>query len=117
MPSDRSEYLCEMAKDGEDALSRIGRFRPDIILLDIMMPGMDGYTVTKQIRSNPKQNYIKIILVSGKKTTRERLAGYESGADDYLVKPFHEDELLAKIKVFAKLKLTEEVEQIKSTIL
>ncbi len=115
--SDRSEYVCEVAKDGEEALAVIDRFRPDIVLLDIMMPGMDGYSVTKQIRANPRHKYIKVIMVSGKATTPERLAGYEAGADDYFVKPFSEEELLAKIKVFSKLKLAEEVEQIKSSII
>lgn len=115
--SDRSAYTCESAKDGAEALKIIDWFRPDIVLLDIMMPGMDGYSVTKQIRENPKLKYVKIIMVSGKRQTQERLVGYESGADDYLIKPFHEDELLAKIKVFAKLKLAEEVDQIKSTII
>lgn len=114
---DRGAYLCQLAKDGEEALSIIGSFRPDIVLLDIMMPGMDGYAVARRIRANPKLKYTKIIMVSGKIKTEERLVGYESGADDYIVKPFHEEELLAKIKVFAKLKLAEEVDQIKSTIM
>jgi len=114
---EHDEYVCEAAENGEQALQLVETFKPDIVLLDIMMPGMDGYSVCSKIRSNPRHKYIKIIMVSGKAMTNERLAGYGSGADDYLVKPFHADEILAKIRVFARLKQTEEVERLKSSVL
>ena len=109
-------YRCATATKGEEALAIINRFRPDIVLLGVMMSGMNGYAVAKQIRDSSRHKYIKIIMISSRTTTLERLLGYDSGADDYLIKPFHGFELLAKIKVFAKLKLTEEVEEIKSSV-
>ena len=103
--------LCEMkvSSHGEDALKKISEFKPDLVLLDIMMPGMDGYEVCRRIREmEGGQSLIKVILISAKGMLDERLKGYEVGADDYLVKPFDHEELLAKIRVFLKLKKTED---------
>ena len=91
------------ASSGEEALKMIESFSPDLVLLDIMMPGIDGYEVCKRMRNNPKLALTKIILVSGKAMVEERLKGYEAGADDYLTKPFVPEELLAKAKVFLRL--------------
>lgn len=93
----------KLAANGEEALSLTESFAPDLILLDIMMPGIDGYEVCKRIRANPKFSFTKVILVSGKAMVEERLQGYECGADDYMIKPFVPEELLAKCKVFLKL--------------
>ncbi|QAR33898.1 hybrid sensor histidine kinase/response regulator [Geovibrio thiophilus] len=112
-----SEYSCAAASTGEDALKTEKAFRPDIILLDIMMPGMDGYEVCRRIRAGETHRFTKIILVSGKSMTEDRLKGYEVGADDYITKPFNDDELLAKIKVFLKLKRLEEVDSVKRDII
>ena len=81
------------------------------------MPGVDGYEVTRLIRNNPKHKFTKIILVSGKVNISDKLKGYKSGADDYITKPFNDDELEAKVEVFLKLKHTEEIEEIKSNFL
>ena len=107
-------FEIETVGTGEAALEVVPRFMPDIILLDIMMPGINGYEVCQKIKENPKLQFIKIILVSGKALTEDRLKGYEYGADDYLVKPFDTDELLAKVRVFIKLKNAEEIDSIKS---
>ncbi len=88
---------------GEEALSIVGTYFPDLILLDIMMSGIDGYEVCKRIKANPEFSKIKIILVSGKATLDEKLKGYDVGADDYITKPFMPEELLAKAKVFLRL--------------
>lgn len=93
----------KQASSGEEALAMIEAYAPDLVLLDIMMPGMDGYEVCRQIRKNPQLNFTKVILVSGKAMLEERLKGYEVGADDYMTKPFMPDELLAKTKVFLRL--------------
>ncbi|MCP4605505.1 MAG: hybrid sensor histidine kinase/response regulator [Proteobacteria bacterium] len=112
-----SKYSLEAAMSGEEALKLIPNFRPDLILLDIMMPGMDGYEICRRIRTNERFNFIKIVLVSGKGELEERLKGYEAGADDYVTKPFDNEELLAKVRVFLRLKRAEEVDQIKSDLI
>ncbi|MGE4498109.1 MAG: response regulator, partial [Deferribacterales bacterium] len=112
-----SEYSCAAASGGEEALRAEKAFKPDIILLDIMMPGMDGYEVCRRIRAGETHRFTKIILVSGKSMTEDRLKGYDAGADDYITKPFNDDELLAKIKVFLKLKRLEEVDSVKRDII
>jgi signal transduction histidine kinase len=111
------QYTCKYVESGEEALEVIPIFRPDIILLDIMMPGISGYDVCQNIRQEPKYQFIKIIMVSGKGMLDERLKGYEYGADDYLVKPFDQDELLAKINVFKRLKRVEEIKSNQSNLL
>jgi DNA-binding response OmpR family regulator len=111
------EYELAIAESGEDALIQAEKFRPDLILLDIMMPGMDGYDTCKRLRANTKLKYSKIVLVSAKAMLAERLKGYEAGADDYVTKPFDHAELLAKVKVFLRLKFMEELDELKSDFL
>jgi len=111
-------YELDTAENGEEALEKISEFEPDILLLDIMMPGMNGYEVCSAIREMPERgSSIKIILVSAKNTTEDRIIGYEAGADDYLIKPFDEDELEAKLRVFLKLKSMEEIDKMKSGLM
>lgn len=93
----------KVVSNGEEALKIADEYQPDLILLDIMMPGMNGYEVCKKIKSTPKHKFTKIILVSGKAMIDERIKGYEEGADDYMTKPFVPEELLAKSKVFLRL--------------
>src|SRR5688572_6661140 len=99
------EDLAELqtCATGEETLVKIKTFTPELILLDVMMPGIDGYETCKQIRSYPENKFIKIILVSGKAMTEEKLQGYDAGADDYITKPFIHEELIAKAKVFLRL--------------
>ncbi|MDE7315465.1 MAG: response regulator [Mucispirillum sp.] len=99
-----SEFDVNEADSGEMALEILPDIMPDIILLDIIMSGMDGFEVLKDIRSNKKLKYIRIILLSSKSDINERLKGYGLGTDDYMIKPFVGNELLAKVSVFAKLK-------------
>jgi len=110
-------YDLETAESGEEAIAKAEAFRPDIILLDIMLPGMNGYEVCRRIRANPGLKHVKIIMVSAKAMVAERLQGYQAGADDYLTKPFEEHELLAKVQVYVRLKSVEEVDQLKSDVL
>jgi len=111
------EYSLESAADGESALAKVASFGPDIVLLDVMMPGIDGLEVCRRIRQHDDFRYIKIILVSGKARLEERLEGYAAGADDYVTKPFDHMELLAKVNVYAKLKTIEEVDRLKTDFL
>ena len=111
------DFEVEEAVNGSEALEKASQFMPDIILLDIMMPDIDGLEVCKRIRENKNLSFIKIILVSGKARQDEKMEGYEAGADDYITKPFDDDELLVKVKVFAKLKFSEEINQLKTNFL
>jgi len=110
-------YDLRTATTGEDALSIAADFRPDIILLDNMMPVLDGGQVCRQIRADSGLRHTKIIMVSGKSRVSERIEAYQAGADDYITKPFNEDELLAKIRVYLRLKSVEEVDQFKTNVL
>ena len=104
----QSEFTISSALNGEDALKTIRTFKPDVVLLDVTMPGIDGYEVCKIIRSQSIYDYVKVIMVSSGTILQERLKGYQAGADDYICKPFNQDELLAKIRVFVRLKIVED---------
>lgn len=105
------------AASGEEALFVLQSYRPDIVLLDIMMPGIDGYEVCRRIRATRGLTGLKVIMVSAKALLQERILAYEAGADDYVAKPFDDDEILSKVRVFARLKNVEELVQIKTDIL
>jgi two-component system, sensor histidine kinase and response regulator len=111
------DFQYRTAVNGHDALTILDDYNPDIIILDIMMPGMSGYEVCKKIKAHKNHKFAKVLMVSGKAMIKERLEGYAAGADDYITKPFVDDELLAKMKVFSRLKKTEEVEALKTAIL
>ncbi|MBL4902281.1 MAG: hybrid sensor histidine kinase/response regulator [Desulfocapsa sp.] len=112
-----NDFQYRSVINGLHALAILDEYNPDIIILDIMMPGMSGYEVCRAIKKDKRHKLAKIIMVSGKAMIEERLEGYEAGADDYITKPFVDDELLAKLKVFSKLKKTEEIDELKTTIL
>jgi CheY-like chemotaxis protein len=90
-------YVLQSAESGEEALQIIPEFYPDLILLDIMMSGIDGYEVCRRIRADNHYNAIKIILISGRAMEDERQKGFAVGADDYVTKPFEVEELVGKI--------------------
>jgi two-component system, sensor histidine kinase and response regulator len=111
------DYDLRTAQTGEQALRTAADFRPDVILLDYMMPGIDGTEVCRQIRADVHLRHTKIIMVSGQSMVSERIEAYRAGADDYVTKPFDKDELLAKIRVHLRLKSVEELDQFKSDVL
>lgn len=111
------EYQVATATSGEEALQIAARYRPDLILLDIMMSGIDGYETCRRLRGLSQLANCKIILVSARGSTADRLEGYAAGANDYLIKPFDSEELLAKIRVYLRLKSVEEVDRLKSDLL
>jgi len=100
------DYELEVATNGEECLGQTRLFSPDLVLLDIMMPGIDGYETCRRLKESPIGAFTQVILVSGKASSQERLEGYRAGADDYVVKPFDHDELLAKVRVQFRLRDT-----------
>lgn len=88
-------FLCEIAQDGESALEKHKTFQPNLILLDIMLPGMDGYDVCREIR---KDSDTPIIMLSAKGEIFDKVLGLELGADDYIIKPFDSKEMVARVK-------------------
>src|ERR1700687_4282442 len=92
-------YQVEVAPDGQIALNRARERMPDLAILDIMMPGMDGLEVTRRLRA---EGDVPILLLTAKDGTADRVRGLDSGADDYLVKPFAYEELLARVRALRR---------------
>lgn len=91
-------FEVDSAGDGEEALEKVKAKAPDLVILDIMMPKLDGFEVCKQIRSNPDWNSVRIIMLTAKGRDSEREKGLELGADDYLTKPFSTRDILQRAK-------------------
>jgi len=91
-------YKVMIAEGGEDALELVYRFKPDLVLLDIMLPGINGYEVCEIIRLNPNYRNVKIIFLTALGREVEIAKGMTLGADTYITKPFSNTELVAKVK-------------------
>lgn len=94
----RQGYQIMAANNGKKALRMVEEDAPDLILLDVMMPEMDGFEVARRLRANPKTANIPILMFTAKSQVDDKLAGFDAGADDYLTKPAHPAELLARVK-------------------
>lgn len=90
-------YQVTKARNGEEALQVAAAVIPDIIVLDVMMPGIDGFEVARQLRQNPLFSSTSIIFLTAKGTPNDRFRGYESGGEIYLTKPFDNQELVDTI--------------------
>jgi diguanylate cyclase (GGDEF)-like protein len=95
---ERAGYLVDTAVDGVEALRAVEACHPDLILLDLMMPNMDGYEVCKRLKSDYQTNQIPIIMVTAKADLENKLQGFEDGANDYIAKPFAVTELLLRVR-------------------
>jgi DNA-binding response OmpR family regulator len=91
-------FIVEEANDGVEALDKVKRFFPDLILLDNIMPKMSGWEVTKTLKNDPKYSGIPIIMFSALDDVKDKVAGFELGIDDYITKPFNFSEVLARIR-------------------
>ena len=91
-------YEVAVASDGEEALSRAMELRPDLVLLDVMMPKVDGFEVAQRLRRNPQTANTSIIMLTAKALSTDKVLGLTAGADDYIIKPFDPIELLARVK-------------------
>jgi len=109
-------YEVLKAYNGEEALRITREAKPDLILLDIIMPGMDGYEVTARLRKDPETTIIPIVLVTGLQGTEDKVKGLNAGADDFLIKPVKQAELLARVRSLLKLKRLHEEVMAKSNL-
>lgn len=105
-------YKVRMAMDGEDALMQVERNPPELILLDIEMPKLDGFETCRRLQANPVTQSIPIIFMTALSNTEDKVKGLSLGAVDYITKPFEQEEVLARVKVHWRLKrLTDTLEQ------
>ncbi|HID11874.1 MAG TPA: response regulator, partial [Candidatus Latescibacteria bacterium] len=105
-------YRVDKAFNGLQALRRISESPPELVLLDVMMPGMDGFEVCRRIKADQANRFLPVILVTALKGTQDRIRGLETGADDFLSKPVDRGELLARVRSLLRIKhLYDELER------
>ncbi|HEU4371109.1 MAG TPA: response regulator [Methylomirabilota bacterium] len=97
-------YVAVTATSGPEALDKIGAEPPDLVLLDVMMPGMSGYEVCRKLRDNAATTMLPVVMVTALDPAQERVKGIEAGADDFLSKPIHQAELLARVRSLLRVK-------------
>ena len=95
-------YLIQKASNSAEALETLKTFVPDVAILDVMMPGIDGFELAKIIRQNPLCENVQIVFLTTKGTKKDRQTGYSSGGEVYIIKPFDNDDLLLTIKDLLK---------------
>lgn len=105
---EKAGYDCLAVEDGEEALNVLNKQIPDLIILDIMLPKMDGFEICRVIKQNVKLKNIPIIMLTAKGEEVDRIVGLELGADDYVVKPFSPRELILRVKVILRRRKAEE---------
>jgi adenylate cyclase len=101
---DEQNYTIERANDGAEALDKVPVFQPDLILLDYMMPKMNGLEVLRRLREDALYKRIPVILLTAKATQEDKVRGLDAGADDYVIKPFDSFELLARVRAMMRIK-------------
>jgi len=110
-------YGVVTAASGAEALEVVERERPDLVLLDVMMPGMSGYDVCRKLRANPATTLLPVVMVTALDPGQERVKGIEAGADDFLSKPIHQPEILARVRSLLRIKsLYDELTELNRTL-
>lgn len=113
----REGFELRIATNGTAALAECASFRPDLVLLDILMPGMNGYEVCKRIKETPETRLTPVVLITGLSDSESRIRGINAGADDFLSKPIDYNELLARTRSLLRLKqYTDELENAESVL-
>jgi len=113
----REGFEVDDVRDGAAALERCASFRPDLVLLDILMPGVSGFEVCRQIKATPETRLTPVVLITGLSATEDRIEGINAGADDFLSKPIDFNELLARTRSLLRLKqFTDELEHAEGVV-
>ena len=99
-------FTTDTAANGLEALGRVAAAPPDLVLLDVMMPGMDGISALRVLKEDPETRLIPVVLMTALNSVEDRVRGIEAGADDFLSKPVDERELLARIRTALSVKRT-----------
>src|SRR5262245_64530570 len=108
-------YEVVIAVDGDDALRCARELEPDLVLLDVMMPKIDGISVLKELKQDATLRYIPVILVTAKVDTRDIVKGLEAGGDDYITKPFEQAVVVARIRSLLRIKEIHDVAELQET--
>jgi len=101
-------YEVIEAKSGQEALQKVRDEKPDLILLDVMMPKMSGYEVCKILKNDPETQFIPIIMVTALTSVEDKIRGIEAGADDFISRPFNKTELMARVKSLLRIKFLQD---------
>lgn len=110
-------YLVSTARDGEEALAKVAADSPDLILLDVMMPKVDGFEVCRRLKSDERTILVPVVMVTALTATDQRIKGIEAGADDFLSKPYNRLELFTRVRSLLKLKRhTDELENAETVL-
>lgn len=110
---EKEGLTCLEARDGETALQVAKERTPDLVVLDLMLPGLDGLEICRKLRKDPKTSSMAIIMLTAKAEEVDRIVGLEMGADDYMVKPFSPRELVARVKAVLRRGLGQEIPSVK----
>ena len=97
-----ANYELEYAKSSSEGLSKIASFAPEMLIVDLKLPEMDGFQILERLRRDPKFSYIPVVVITSKDELSEKLKAFELGADDYIVKPFQPEELVARMGILAR---------------
>ena len=97
---EKKDFTVLVSHDGEDALKQARKESPDLILLDIMLPKLDGYKVCRLLKFDERYKHIPILILSARTQERDKIIGMEIGADEYITKPFEMDELVEKVESY-----------------